>query len=78
MNITCGECKNIVTDPIEVLPCKKLICRDSCSNLVCKKSDFIKCPGCDQNKIRDTLSKGESSVQLKYELKSLMSVKGKN
>ena len=31
---TCGACKNIVTHPIEVLPCKKVICRDCCSNLV--------------------------------------------
>ena len=49
VNITCGAYKNIVTDPIEVLPGKKLICTDCCLNLVCKKPDFIKCPGCDQN-----------------------------
>ena len=46
---TCGACKNIVTHPIEVLPCKKVICRDCCLNLVGKKPDFIKCPVCDQN-----------------------------
>lgn len=47
LDITCGRCNMIVSHPLEILPCKKLVCRDCCLCLVKQKPCF-KCPGCSE------------------------------
>ncbi len=45
-DITCGLCESAVNIPIEILPCKCLVCCNCCLGLLTQMS--FHCPGCSK------------------------------
>ena len=54
-DITCTSCKSAVKNPVEILPCKSLICCECSLGLISGSSEFT-CPGCSESHKSSTTS----------------------
>ena len=55
-NITCNKCNSAVNDPVEVLPCKTLVCASCILAHLNKDILTFNCPGCLEEHNNDTSS----------------------
>ena len=71
-SITCTLCKSAVCEPVQVMPCKSLMC---CSCLLChldKELDTFECPGCSEKHDNNTSSFSKLSPVAEKILSNMM------